>query len=104
MSNNWRDDTFSMVQLIQRDMEKNTRFMDMVVADGAQNHPIIEIDGRLHWEKTADMKLLMDFNLIDTDTLRHCVINDPSEDMKQIMRARGCSLEEYAELFHTKEC
>lgn len=102
MSNNWREDTFSMVQVIQRGIDDGVRYVDMVIADNAQNHPIVEFNGELHWEQTERMAFLLDNDMFKYHTFSTEARDKKSSELKAIARDCGWSLSQYAEAFHTK--
>lgn len=99
MSNNWRDDTYSMVQLIQYDINNDTKYFEMVSKDGAQNHPIIDVGGQLHWEADPMVDRLVKSGALDLDKLMdNSDKNDPT--IRDFYRKMGYSLYEYWEVFH----
>lgn len=102
MSNQWRDDTFSMVQLIQRGIVDGLRYVDIVLADEAQNHPIIEFNGELHWQQTERMAFLLNNDMFRYHHFSTTARDEKSPELKAIARDCGWSLSQYAEIFHTK--
>lgn len=100
MSNNWDENTLSMVQLIQFDIDNNSEWYKMVKRDEAQRHPIhIDKHGTLRWVMDPMIGKMWDLGGIDLNKLMaNSDKNDPL--IRDLFRQMGYSLHGYWEIFH----